>query len=585
MQGFIVPNCADVNEESGSAQDTVSLLQPRAQAFKTIVATVLNLAETMVSMSKSFISLGGDSLLAMQIVAGYRAYGWQVSVADILRCPTLVQVAEKATALDAQVEYAAQLAGLDMSAPFNMSPIQQSHFDMQPDGRNDFTLGFRVGVKKKDLTAEQLEAAVRRIVEKHPMLRARAYQDSTSIWKQIIQPTAAGSFSVHWHVNVDRQAAAAIMEHNVASLDFRHGPILAADMIVRDDSDMPVLCLTVHHLFIDLISWRVILDDLKATLAGKPMQADSSLSFPHWLTLQQNHFETAPLSKSLRSMAVDEADLSFWGMQDRDNVFEDVVIDEFLIPETITSLILGPCNMAYSSEPVELLIAALQHSFNKTFSERGLLHMFNEDHGRDPWDPSIDIARTVGWFTTLSPVCLEECERPDVTAFVQDTTQARLRINPCEYFSARYLHQEGRTLFQRHNIMEVLFNYTGSFQQLEASESILMNIHNDEGDQSFHEVQSGWRDSLFEITALAERGRLRFIVESNRHMLHRNRISLWMSEVQRSLRAISEELYDRGSMLVSCPETLLIRNPRFSSIKGADFKHFSAQLVSHFLAT
>ncbi|KAE8453249.1 hypothetical protein EG329_011316 [Mollisiaceae sp. DMI_Dod_QoI] len=573
LQGFIIPNFADVNEESESAE-AVSLLQPHRLAFKTIIATVLNLEETMVSMSKSFISLGGDSLLAMQIVARYRAHGWQVSVADILRCPTLAQVVEKATVLDAQVDYAAQLAGLDMSAPFNMSPIQKSHFEMQPDGRNDFTLGFRVEVKKNDLTAEQLEAAVRRIVEKHPMLRARAYQDSAGIWKQTIQPTAAGSFSVNWHVNVDRQAAGAIMEHNVASLDFRHGPILAADMIIRDDSDIPVLCLTVHHLFIDLISWRVILDDLEATLAGKPMQADSSLSFPHWLSLQENHFKTAPLSTPLRSMAVDEADLSFWGMQHRPNLYEDVVIDEFLIPEIITSLILGPCNMTCSSEPVELLIAALQHSFRKTFPERGLLQMFNEDHGRDPWDPSIDIARTVGWFTTLSPVYLEECERPDVMGFVQDTTQARLRINPCEYFSARYLHQEGRTLFQGHNIMEVLFNYTGSFQQLEASESILMNIQNDEGDQSFHEVQSGRRDSLFEITALAERGCLRFIVESNRHMLHRNRISLWMREIQNSLRTISRELYDRSPVLCAA------RFPLLGDVNSQQFRDMQTSIRS-----
>lgn len=547
----MVPNGVDTDEDAESPSDTSSILQPRAKAFRTVTATVLNLAETMVSMNKSFISLGGDSLLAMQIVTGYRAQGWQVSVADILRSPTIAQIAEKSIAVEVEVNYAAQLASLDMLAPFNMSPIQQSHFHMQPEGRNDFTLGFRVEVKKKDITAEQLESSLRLIVEKHPMLRARAIQDSSGTWKQTIQPTAAGSFSVRWHSNVDRQAATEIMQINEASLDFRHGPILAADMIIRGDSDNSVLCLTVHHLFIDLISWRVILEDLNDTLAGKPIQADGSLSFPQWLILQQKHFENASLSLPLRSITIGEADLSFWGMEYRQNLYQDVVIDEFSIPETITSRILGSCNTAYSSEPVELLLAALHHSFAKTFPERGLLHMFNEDHGRDPWDPSIDISRTVGWFTTLSPVCLEECERTNIEAFVQDTTQARLRINPCEYFSARYLHQEGKVMFQGHNIMEVLFNYTGSFQQLETSDSILAHVQNDDGDQSFHEVQSGQRDALVEITALAEHGRLRFIVETNRHMLYRNRISAWMQEIQHSLQTISEELYNRDSVLVS----------------------------------
>lgn len=129
-----------------------------------------------------------------------------------------------------------------------------SNFDMPLDGRNDFTLGFRVEVKKKHLTAEQIGDARRQIVEKQLMLGARTYRDSTAIWKQTSEPIAAGSLSFNWHVIADRQAATAIMQHNAASLDFHHGPILAADMTIRDDSNVSILCLTLHHLFIDLIS-------------------------------------------------------------------------------------------------------------------------------------------------------------------------------------------------------------------------------------------------------------------------------------------------------------------------------------------
>ncbi|KAK6194107.1 hypothetical protein LQW54_011792 [Pestalotiopsis sp. IQ-011] len=568
---FLDPSGTDSNDDDG-IEDALRLKQPHVKAFRTVVATVLKLSEPTISLSKSFISLGGDSLLAMQVVASYRAQGWQITVTDILRCPTLSQVSDKAKALEVQIDYAAQLAGLDMLAPFDMSPIQQSHFAMQPKGRNDFTLGFRVEVKDNSITLARLLTALSQIVEKHPMLRARAYQDPTSNWKQVVQPSAAGSYKVHWHENAGVQEAQEILEKNAASLDFICGPILAADMIIRDDPNLPrILCLTAHHLFIDLISWRVVLDDLNVALSGKPLSTDVSLSFPQWLALQKNHYEAASLSPSLKSMGVGKTDVGFWGMENRENLYEDVVIDEFLIPEDITSLILGPCNMTYSSEPVELLIAALCHSFNKVFSERSFLNLFNEDHGRDPWDPSIDITRTVGWFTTLAPVYLEECDRPDAAAFVQDAIQARLRNNACEYFSTRYLHPEGRRLFKGHEIMEVLFNYTGSFQQLEASDSILTHVRDEAGSQSFHEVQSGRRDALFEITALAERGRLQFIVESNRHMLHRDRISLWMAEIQKSLRVIATELCDREPVLCAARFPLLgtVNSELFRNMLGS----------------
>ena len=65
------------------------------------------------------------------------------------------------------------------------------------------------------------------------------------------------------------------------------------------------------------------------------------------------------------------------------NEYKDVVSEIFIVDENVTSQLLGPCNNSLNSEPIELLLATLFYSFEKTFTDRGLPQVFNEGHSRN----------------------------------------------------------------------------------------------------------------------------------------------------------------------------------------------------------
>jgi hypothetical protein len=91
-------------------------------------------------------------------------------------------------------------------------------------------------------------------------------------------------------------------------------------------------------------------------------------------------------------------------MEDCPNLYGDVISEGFEIDSTITSLLLTECHKTLRTELVDILLASLLHTFSVVFSDRSVPAIYNESHGREPWDLSIDISRTVGWFTALYPI-------------------------------------------------------------------------------------------------------------------------------------------------------------------------------------
>src|SRR3569623_1010507 len=162
------------------------------------------------------------------------------------------------------------------------------------------------------------------------------------------------------------------------------------------------------------------------------------------------------------------------------NNFGDTITASFSLDTTSTSALLGrACNNCLGTEPTDLFVAALQDSFARVFTDRGIAPVYCEGHGREPWDGDIDLSSSVGWFTTLYPVHVSGLD-PDVGLLdaVRRTKDARRRIvdNGRSYFASRFLTAEGRAAFANHWPMEILFNYMGLQQQLERQEGLLQEV-------------------------------------------------------------------------------------------------------------
>jgi hypothetical protein len=158
---------------------------------------------------------------------------------------------------------------------------------------------------------------------------------------------------------------------------------------------------------IDLVSWNVLLGDLEELLSGSQLKSNASLTFKTWTRLQAENTSLGPSSQALPVSEVPASDYEYWGMADKPNVAGDLCEENVQLDAASTSLLLQSCHEHLRSDPVDVLLASLLLSFRREFSNRKPCAIFNEGHGREPWDHAkVDVSSTIGWFTSLSPVLL-----------------------------------------------------------------------------------------------------------------------------------------------------------------------------------
>ncbi|KAA8642651.1 Nonribosomal peptide synthetases (NRPS) [Aspergillus tanneri] len=100
---------------------------PAEHQLRRIWASVLNKHEEEISMERSFNSLGGDSISAMQVIAQCRDAQLAMSVKDLAQSPTIAQLALRVRPMDDL----AQLVDEDLATPFNLSPQQTWEFGLK----------------------------------------------------------------------------------------------------------------------------------------------------------------------------------------------------------------------------------------------------------------------------------------------------------------------------------------------------------------------------------------------------------------------------------------------------------------------
>lgn len=216
------------------------------------------------------------------------------------------------------------------------------------------------------------------------MLRTRFELDSHGSWVQ--ETIFSGNTSIKFrHQRVKSlDAAQDIITVTDAGLDISNGPIFAASLISISEGSFEhdLLHLVAHHLSVDLVSWRIILEDLEMLIRTKGAAIlPSSDSFDRWTTLQAEYYGSANLSKV--DHCTTSADLSFLGMHEPPNLLRDVLEASFELDYETMQRISGGCNSAYRTTTLDLLLAATLHSFIRVFPDRGVPNLFNETHGRD----------------------------------------------------------------------------------------------------------------------------------------------------------------------------------------------------------
>jgi amino acid adenylation domain-containing protein len=515
------------------------------EALAAVYSRVLNIPPNQLNLNESFLALGGDSIAAMTCIGLCKKHGFVFSVQDLLRSKSIRDLATRAKTIDHLTTYEEAV-----DQPFNLSPIQVLHFGVRKEGEGHFNQGILTRLNRP-IEENALIKAVETLVSRHSMLRARFTDtgDATAS-SQHVTRDIKGSYRWRLHTVDTMEDVKAHVSDSQASINCFSGPLLAVDYFAMKGQPH-VLSMTAHHLVVDIVSWKIILEDLEEFILHpeKTASIDASLPFQTWCQLQEEHCNDLRAEQRVATEAIPTPDFGYWGLQNKQTTYGDVDCASFDIDPAHTNAILLECHKALGTEPIDLFLAAMLHSFGRSFPDRALPTIFNEGHGREVWDPSIDISHTVGWFTIVQPIFVSayKSDNPIDTLIQVKDLRRRVSDNGRADFTSRVLPGEGRHGPDHPHPFEMSFNYVGQHRDLQRTDGLfqLVDAMAGEAGQGGGAADFGRetpRFGLFEISAMVVAGKVRFNFSFNKFMQHQKRIHRWVSDCQHLLVSLSEQL-------------------------------------------
>ncbi|KAL9474318.1 hypothetical protein ACSS6W_008698 [Trichoderma asperelloides] len=442
------------------------------QHIRQIWSKVLNVPVSRIKFRRSFLSYGGDSITAMQVVSACRQLGISLSVRQVLQSGGI-----SVLALEAGMASPTNSAHIP-DEPFDLSPAQLMYFNEIGGLRSDSDYRYNQSAcleLQQPVPQTKIADAIEALVAKHAMLRARFHYSETRGWQQRVEKQLAESYHFHTHVSKDDEAAQEILQQSQTSLNIQDGPLFAADLIEIRYPERQILFLTAHHLVIDLMSWRIVLQDLEQLLLAGTAHASHSMPFPAWCGALAEEVSHPGHDEVASSVPDTVSSWNYWGIEPGQYTSSEQVFATTDIDQHTTDLLLGPdVHTAVRSTPVDILLTALIISFQHAFPERVIPEIFIEGHGRSaPMDH--DLSDTVGWFTTITPLGVSHHDGGlDIVSVVKLVKELRRTSADRQVsdFANQYLTTEDRKRSTSYSTREIMFNYHGHFQQLERAESL-----------------------------------------------------------------------------------------------------------------
>ncbi|MFH8369394.1 non-ribosomal peptide synthase/polyketide synthase [Streptomyces sp. NPDC018031] len=514
---------------------------PRTGTERTLAAIwseVLGVPE--VGAEDNYFALGGDSILGIRIVSAARRAGLALTPRHVFLHQTVAELAAAAGDLPAPASDAEQGP---VVGEVPLTPVQHWLFEAPgaPEGLTQ-SLSFELSA---DPGEALLRAALAAVLERHDALRSRFAAGPDGEWRQYgTAPGAAPHLEVHDLPRESPQAAGTALREAAGALAagfaLDTGPLLKAALCRPGDGRPPVLLLAAHHLVVDAVSWRVILEDLdaayRALRAGEPVDlGPKTTSFRTWAQRLTAHTEAGGFDGELDRWrdSQDPGALPADHPGGRNTAADEDALTVALDDED-TRRLLQDVPDVYRTRVNDVLLCALGRVLAR-WTGRDRVVVALEGHGREDLFDDIDLSRTVGWFTTMYPVALEVPRDADTGAALKSVKES-LRSVPhggVGYGALRHLHPTaGRRL---PGLPQIGFNYLGR-QDWHAAPGGL--LHGPHGGLAGGMDPAADRPHLIDVVGRVTGKRLEFTWSYSRRVHARDTVARLAAETADELREI-----------------------------------------------
>ncbi len=504
-----------------------------------IWADVLKLEQ--VGSTDNFFALGGDSILSLQIIARAKRQGIKLTPKQLFEKQTVAALAQVAKVIQDKPQTAVVQPEAD--GPLPLLPIQARFFDTAIAQRHHWNQSVLLK-PLQTLQAQALDQALLALVNEHEALRL-AFTEHAGKWQAAPRTTPVQALLQI--VTLDSLAALETAANEVqASLDLARGELFRATLFELADGQQRLL-LAVHHLVVDGVSWRILLEDLQT--AYQQASLGQAVSLPS---------RSAPLrqwARQLEEYARSEnlqAERDYWlqaaqqpaGELPCDNPQGECNLRQAAhattrLDKALTHKLLKVAPAAYRTQVNDLLLTALARALCD-WSGQPSVSIQLEGHGREDLFDDLDLSRTVGWFTSLFPVQLAPL--PSVAASIKHIKQqlAEVPAKGIGYGVLRYL---GEAAFaQRLAALpqpRVTFNYLGQFDGSfsEQGGALFVPANESAGRSQGEDSPLG---NWLSINGQVYDGELRLDWTYSRDMFHEATIEQLASRYQQALREVIE---------------------------------------------
>ncbi|SFX03153.1 non-ribosomal peptide synthase domain TIGR01720/amino acid adenylation domain-containing protein [Pseudomonas sp. NFACC49-2] len=433
------------------------------QTLAAIWCEVLNVEQ--VGLNDNFFELGGDSILSIQVVSRARQQGIHFTPRDLFQHQTVQTLAAVAT----HSEQLSAEQGL-LSGESGLTPIQHWFFECPIPNRHHWNQALLLE-PAMTLDPGHLEQALQAVLQQHDALRL-GFAQTAGHWRAEHRPLS--DVALVQSLSVDSvEHCQALFEQTQRSLDLSGGPLLRAVLARLPDGGQRLL-IVIHHLVVDAVSWRVLMDDLQTVY--RQITAGQAIGLPA---------KTSPLrdwAARLQAYAGSESlreELADWqrrlsgpavalpcahpdgALQERHGQTVSVRLDAGR-----TRQLLQQAPSAYRTQVNDLLLTALARVLCRWSGHESALVQL-EGHGREMLFDDLDLTRTVGWFTSVYPVRLSPSAE-DIGASIK-AIKEQLRAVPHKglgYGVLRYLADDAtRQAMADLPQASITFNYLGQLDQ------------------------------------------------------------------------------------------------------------------------
>ncbi|MBD2095648.1 amino acid adenylation domain-containing protein [Trichocoleus sp. FACHB-591] len=466
-----------------------------------------------VGIHDNFFELGGDSILSIQMTARANQAGLRITPKQVFEHQTIAKLAAIAAPATAVIAEQGKITGA-----LPLTPIQHWFFEQNIAESHHWNQSLLLEVQQP-LTPEVLQQIVTHLIQHHDVLRSQFTQTGNA-WtaahadQDIPAPVTVVDLSGEVEI-VQRQKITAIASELQAQLSLDQAPLMRVVLFQLGAYQPSRLLIVVHHLLIDGVSWRILLEDFQTAYAQlqhqQPIQLSAkTTSFQQWGEALQTYARSQTLQQ----------EQAFWLHQARQAQQHDVslpvdyssggntvgrsqTITLTLTPDE-TQVLLRDLPTKHQVQIQEVLLTALTQTLT-AWTGQSALWVDLEGHGREEISEAIDLSRTVGWFTAIFPRLLHYKSQDALSLLKSIQNQLRqVPNNGIGYGILRYLSQEPELQAVPHP--HVCFNYLG---QTDATFNTASLFHPAQESTGASRSPQGRRSHLLEINCIIAERQLR----------------------------------------------------------------------------